>query len=166
MDHQPNVLRNRFLYFARPVDIFLKAAGVYLFLPDTAEGLQISSIAWKEKFPFLWSGFWLVLNTQSSFYIFLRRGYGHVYKILFNSKLLIGGKLTDELTGALMRLSVFVFETSIHYMLVLSIQRIFKRFFSILEPVYHYLGHPELSQIRCYSKACLTFTIWTVRKQQ
>lgn len=141
MDQQ-NVSRNRFFYFARPVNVFLKAVGVYLFLPDASKGSSetMSSISyWKGKFLFAWSRFWLLLNTQSGCYIFFRRGYaGHVYKILFDSKLLIGGKLTDELTGALMRLSVFILlETLVHYMLVLSIQGTFQRFFGTLEPFYH-----------------------------
>ena len=157
-----NQLREQFIDSARCVHVFLKATGVFL-TNQTDVKISQDVIRRRKILRCLWSWFWLLLNTQSGVYIFARRGFKHVYKLLFDSNALMGGMLTEQLNGALMRASAFIFETITHYLLVFSIKSTLKRFFATLEPIYCQLGSPNIKRIRIYSTACLFFTLWMVR---
>lgn len=158
------LLRQQFCHSARAFVVFLNCTGVYLFYPDLkAPASSQNTLKLKKLLQWIWSWFWLLLNTQSGLFIFARRGYKYVFNILFDSKLLVGGMLTEQLNGAIMRVSALTFETLTHYMLIFSIRPTMRRFFVTLEPVYRELRSPDLLRVRLLSNICLIFTIWTVK---
>lgn len=146
-------LRNRFLHATRYVNIYLKSVGVDLAYRN-GEGSYKTAHRW------IWSGFWLFLDTQSGIFIASRRKTTEKLIALFSSsaQLLMDGRLMDHLSDAVMSLSDFFFENGIHYILVLTIQPALTRFFYALEPVDARLRRPKLAIIQLYSNMCLIFT--------
>lgn len=149
-------LQDRFILSIRPAYLFLKATGVDL-IDLEADG------SWTKKrwIKNAWSCFWLLLNTLSGIYIFFRRGIQPILNVIFTSGH-IREKVSWTLTAALMRATTFLFETTTHYILVLSIRPTLDRFFIALDPVDARLGRPHLSDVRRLATASVLFTVLTV----
>ncbi len=149
-------LSDRFIHSIRYVNEFLKMTGVDLIPRNLTKKNLIRR--------WIWSGFWMLLNTQSGIFIIIRRkSVEMIITLLSSSALLLSdGRLTDHLNEAIMRFSTFIFETFTHYDLVWSIRPILRRFFDKLAFIDAELGRPSLSSIRDLSIASLVFTLLIV----
>lgn len=153
-----NQVDHRFLHSIRYVDLLLRATGVNLLQRNPK---QKYLMVWQ----WIWSIFWLLLNTQSGILVLIHRRVLNAWIRLFSS---YSGELLSErqfiiyLVEIMMRLTTFISETLTHYALVLTISSTLKRFFMILEPVDLQLGRPCLSSIRRYSIGSMIFTAWIV----
>lgn len=153
-------LRDRFLVSIHPVDRFFRFTGLELLGTDDPSEEKSK----KRKWNTFWIVFWLLFNTESGIYIFFKRATLHIFNLLFAfEELRKHGKLTEDINAALMRLAAFVFETSTHFVLVLTIRPTLKRLIDTLEPVDRHLGRPDLSAINRCSKASVVLSLWTVK---
>lgn len=148
----------RFLSSIHPVDFILRATGVHLIGPQTnSSGKCAAYRQW------IWSFFWLLMNTQSGIFILIRRGVLNDLVELFSlAQLLNNVKLTERLITTLMRLTTFICETLTHWILVLTVSSTLSTFLKTLEQVDCELGRPCLSSIRQYSIGSIIFTAWIV----
>lgn len=151
---------------ARPMHLFFMATGVPLMVTSPAT-IKVTNSMWisskrLESLFWLWTAFWVILNTHSEFYIFFRRAVKDTFKSLSRIDQLTGSELTEHFTSALIRSTSFLTETSTHYMLVLTIRSTLTRFCFALEPVDHLLGRPPLTTVRKGSLAALAFILYTV----
>lgn len=152
MGSERDLLAVRFLNSIRDVAIFLKITGVDLV---HQKGTNTTMMKY-----WIWSGFWLLLNTQSGIFIIIRRRVLELLIALLSSsaQLLSEGRLTDHLNEVTFRISAFIFETLTHYVLVWRIRPTLRSLIEVLEHVDLKLGRPNLSPVWQNSIAGLIFT--------
>ena len=162
---QETNISDRFLReAARPLQLFLLATGVP-FMVNSPTITTPSNNKWSLTRTIVfwsWSAFWLILNTQSGIDIFSRRVIKIVFQALFRQDQLTGSELTEKFTSTLFWSTSFLFETSTHYMLVLTIRSTLTRFCLALEPIDRLLGSPSLTGVRKGSLYALGFILYTV----
>ena len=109
----------------------------------------------------MWSGFWLILNLESSIYTFIEQATTPIAN-LFLIQQRTNAFLLEDFNLILFRLSSLIFHTCIHFILVKSIRSTMQEFLNLLEMIDDRLNRPNISTIRILSVLSLIWIIFTV----
>jgi len=148
-------LKYRFATVIWPLNYFLKITRVYCCTPfsETDE--------FQDWLANMWSGFWLILNLESSIYTFIEQATTPIAN-LFLTQQRTNAFLLEDFNLILFRLSSLIFHTCIHFILVKSIRSTMQEFLSLLEMIDDRLNRSNLSTIRILSVLSLIWIIFTV----
>lgn len=146
-------LKNKFYLSAlSPLSFFLILTGVFLQQSDSKR---------KRYLFILWSFFWLTLGIQSNAFIFIKRS--QLQAIFSFQEISVDG-LIRRLVNVLFRLNGCIFDTFIHYYLIVTIRPTVMLFLEALESIDCDLKSPTLSpRVKRLSLIGLLYIVVSVR---
>ena len=137
-----------------PLSFYLNLTGVFVH-----QSYLKCRLGW---FLVFWSYFCLILCTQSNIYFFIRRS--SLDNLLFttNVERNVDG-LVRQLINALFRFNVLIFDTVIHFGLIITIRPTVKLFLNALEQIDRGLRYPKFSsRVKNSSLIGLVYMLFTV----